>query len=207
MALYSTYVKKVLPCVDGSTWRLMNYTTILSVLLLLPCVVVSQELASALQSPLWSSGYFWLTMTEAAMLGFLINLAYFALIKHGSPLTTHIANCSKSALQTLLGVLLFGNKLTGVNIMGIVLTILGSSLYSMDRYYSLEAAKTAQSKQGPLVTSSSSAVSLPSHPPPPPPPAAPVTPTVKVNTFPHVSAGRVSQVPGAGQVKPRKLFT
>lgn len=28
MAMYSTYVKKVLPCVNGSTWRLMNYTTV-----------------------------------------------------------------------------------------------------------------------------------------------------------------------------------
>lgn len=61
----------------------MNYTTILSVFLLLPCVVWSHELSSALESPHWRSGHFWLMMTEAALLGFLINLAYFALIKHG----------------------------------------------------------------------------------------------------------------------------
>jgi len=59
------------------------------------------------------AGTFWLSMTQAGVLGFLINLAYFALIKHGSPLTTHIANCAKSAMQTGLGVLLFGNRVTG----------------------------------------------------------------------------------------------
>ena len=114
-------------------------------------------------------------------------LGYSLFQNFRSPLTTHIANCTKSALQTLLGVLLVGNTLTGVNVLGIVLTILGSSLYSMDRYYSLEASKSGQSAQGPAAASSL----------PPPPPAAPVTPIVKV---------KVAQLPGAGVTKPRKLF-
>jgi hypothetical protein len=52
-------------------------------------------------------------------------------------------------MQTGLGVLLFGNRITSVNILGILLTILGSSLYSMDRYYSqLESSSRLQLKGG-----------------------------------------------------------
>jgi hypothetical protein len=36
----------------------------------------------------------------------------------GSPLTTHISGCSKTALQTLLGILIFKNKVSALNIAG-----------------------------------------------------------------------------------------
>ena len=105
----------------------------LSVLFLAPLAVFSGETRTVRDSPMLASSVFWVMMTQAAFLGFLINLAYFVLIKHGSPLTTHIANCSKSALQTMLGVLIFGNRVTALNLLGIVLTLIGSALYSMDR--------------------------------------------------------------------------
>jgi hypothetical protein len=44
MALYSTFVKRVLPCVNGSTWLLVNYTAIISIALLVPLVVASVRL-------------------------------------------------------------------------------------------------------------------------------------------------------------------
>ena len=75
---------------------------VMSVLFLLPWAIVSGEIASVRSSSRLYTWGFWFIMTEAALLGFLLNLAYFVLIKHGSPLTTHIANCTKAALQATL---------------------------------------------------------------------------------------------------------
>ncbi|KAJ1472409.1 hypothetical protein T484DRAFT_1914717 [Baffinella frigidus] len=148
MALYSTFVKAILPSVGGSTWRLMHYTTIIATLIVSPLVVLSGEYAQAVVSPNFATPLFWklmsgaavfglLTnittlMSGAAVFGFLINLAYFALIKHGSPLTTHIAACAKSALQTALSVAIFRNTVTASNALGILLTLAGSAMYEAD---------------------------------------------------------------------------
>jgi len=142
MALYSTYVKKVLTLVNGSTWRLMHYTTILATVMTAPLVLVSGEYSSALKNEHFYQRSFWAIMTASALFGFLINLAYFALIKHGSPLTTHISSCAKSALQAALGIAFYKNKVTSVNVLGIFLTLLGSAMYSWDRYVQLDTKET-----------------------------------------------------------------
>ncbi len=41
MALYSVTVKQTLPLVGGSTWRLMHYTTAISIVLLAPVLVLT----------------------------------------------------------------------------------------------------------------------------------------------------------------------
>lgn len=74
---------QILPSVGGSTWRLMNYTTILATLMVTPMVVWSGEYADALSSSNFGTTSFWALMTSAGVFGFLINLAYFALIKSG----------------------------------------------------------------------------------------------------------------------------
>lgn len=84
--------------------------------------------ASAVKSPTLI-----INMSVAGLFGFLINLAYFALIKFASPLSTHISGCVKAALQTVLGVIIFGNKVMLANGIGIGLTIVGSVIYSLER--------------------------------------------------------------------------
>ncbi|EKX50954.1 hypothetical protein GUITHDRAFT_66600 [Guillardia theta CCMP2712] len=141
VACYSTSVKKILPVVGNSTWRLMHYTTFLGILALAPMVYISGELKGALSSGAMESRMFWLMMTNAAVVGFLINLAYFALIKYGSPLTTHISGCAKTALQTVLSVIIFGNRVSFWNSVGIAITLLGSSAYSLERFLEVRQKK------------------------------------------------------------------
>lgn len=136
VALYSSSVKKILPVVDNNTWKLMHYTTLQGIILLAPGVFFSGEWNLAILSPEIKSPTFWIFMSQAAVAGFLINLAYFALIKFGSPLTTHISGCTKTSLQTLLGIAIFHNKVTPLNALGIALTLMGSTLYSMEKYVS-----------------------------------------------------------------------
>ena len=116
--------------------RLTHDAAVQGIVLLVPAVYLTGEWQHALTSPELHSRNFWIFMTEAAVAGFMINLAYFGLIKFGSPLTTHIAGSTKTALQTLIGIALFSNKVTPLNAAGIALTLLGSTLYSMERYLS-----------------------------------------------------------------------
>lgn len=136
VALYSSSVKRILPVVGNDTWKLMHYTTLQGMLFLGPLVFLSGEWRLAMQSAEIHSPTFWIFMLEAAIAGFLINLAYFALIKFGSPLTTHITGCTKTSLQTLLGILIFNNQVSALNAAGIALTLAGSTLYSMEKYVS-----------------------------------------------------------------------
>jgi GDP-fucose transporter C1 len=89
VALYSITVKSTLPLVAGNTWRLMQYTTSLSLFLIAPMIVASGE-AVAVASTVATPGLAF-NMFVAGLFGFLINLAYFALIKFASPLSTHIS--------------------------------------------------------------------------------------------------------------------
>ena len=67
--------------------------------------------------------------------------------RHGSPLTTHIAACAKSALQTALSVVIFRNPVTAANAVGILLTLAGSAMYSLDRFLSIERGKSQEQGQ------------------------------------------------------------
>jgi GDP-fucose transporter C1 len=144
VALYSLASKRALDEVGRSTFRLMHYTTLVGLLLLLPVVALSGELPGVLASPQLASRSFWALNTAAAVCGFMINVAFFSLINSSSPLTTHIAGCAKSALQAWLSVLIFGNAVTPLNALGIVLTLVGSFVYSLEGYFPCDASCAAQ---------------------------------------------------------------
>ncbi|KAJ1482675.1 triose-phosphate transporter family-domain-containing protein [Baffinella frigidus] len=130
--------------VGRSSFRLMHYTTFVGLLLLLPVVHLSGELPGVMASPQLSSKLFWVFNTIAAVCGFGINVAFFNLINSSSPLTAHIVGCAKAALQAWLSVMIFGNVVSPLNALGIVLTLAGSSLYSLERH--LTSAKEGDAK-------------------------------------------------------------
>ena len=133
VAMYSITVKSTLPLVGGNTWRLMQYTTGLSLFMVAPALMATGEMTAAVKEGNMMSPHLLGYMSVAGVLGFLINLAYFALIKYASPLSTHISGCVKAALQTVLGVIIFGNTVLPFNAIGIGLTLVGSAIYSLER--------------------------------------------------------------------------
>ncbi|EGG20555.1 GDP-fucose transporter [Cavenderia fasciculata] len=138
VALYSIYVKRVLPACDQNEWKLSIYNTAISIVLILPLSIVSGEFQTIWMEPIIYTGQFWLMMTIAGAMGYLISIAVFMQIKHTSPLTNSISATLKSCLQTILAVWVWGNEISFTNAIGIVLVIFGSFYYSFVRYQEMK---------------------------------------------------------------------
>jgi GDP-fucose transporter C1 len=97
VALYGIYVKRVLPAVNNSEWRLLIYNTVLALFLLFPVVVLKGELAVIIPTdPAFTSDpRTWIVLAISGLMGFIINIAIFMQIKNTSPLTNAISGTVK----------------------------------------------------------------------------------------------------------------
>jgi len=111
------------------------YNTTMSMVLIIPVILLGGEIPAAMTYK--GTTGFWVMMYISGILGFLINIAVFLQIKVTSPLTSSIVGTTKSCLQTFLSVLIFGNTITLLNVVGIILTIGGSFWYSRIRYFEM----------------------------------------------------------------------
>jgi len=141
VALYSIYVKKIMNAVDNDQWRLLIYNTTISIILMLPTIIFSNEFTRLKESDLlWDAGN-WIAMTMTGIIGFLMNIAVFLQIKFTSPLTNNISGTLKACLQTLLAYFVYKNPISFLNGVGIFLVIFGSFWYSNVRYSEMIAEK------------------------------------------------------------------
>jgi len=148
VAMYSIYVKKVLPVVDGNHWKLMMYSTVLSIFLLVPVMIIAGEQDIIMNHPVIYDMNFWYAMTITGVFGFLINIAIFLQIKYTSPLTHNLSGTAKATIQTLISVAIFQNEITPLNAIGIFLVIFGSFLYSHVRYQEMQSdSKSKEEKE------------------------------------------------------------
>jgi len=138
VALYSIYVKKVLPVCEQNEWKLSIYNTALSIGLILPLIIISGEANTMFDEPIFYTGQFWVYMTLAGIMGYLISISIFMQIKHTSPLTNTISGTVKACVQTILAIAVWGNEITAQNGFGILLVILGSFWYSYVRYMEMQ---------------------------------------------------------------------
>lgn len=129
-AFYNVHIKKALPAVQGSTWRLQNYNTALSVVILFPAVVFSGEMRGVLNSPdTWEPSNWWGLM-GSGVVGYLINIAIFLQIKYTSPLTATVSATAKAAVQTFGAVLIYKNPISTLNLWGLCISLAGSAWYA-----------------------------------------------------------------------------
>jgi hypothetical protein len=76
---------------------------VLSSLFLIPVIFLYNEQDIVINSEEISSVGFWVFMTVTAVLGFMVNMAYFALVKYTSPLTCNVTgNVKVNNLSRLL---------------------------------------------------------------------------------------------------------
>jgi solute carrier family 35 (GDP-fucose transporter), member C1 len=76
------------------------------------------------------SPFFWLCMTVTGVMGFGIGLVTVMQVKATSPLTHNISGTAKAAVQSLLAFYIWGNAATLNGVLGILLVIFGSGLYT-----------------------------------------------------------------------------
>jgi GDP-fucose transporter C1 len=142
VALYSILVKSslALPSIDGNHWRLLAYNSAIAVPLMMP-LAAWQEWAGVVSSSALRDTEFWIVMLLAAALAVLISVATFMQINYTSALTNNISGTVKAALQTVLAIVVFGNEVTPLNALGIVMVIGGSAWYGHIRFLESQAKK------------------------------------------------------------------
>ena len=144
VALYSILVKQKLALLGNDHWRLLAYNSALAVPFMLP-LAATIEWRNAVHSPALLDRSFWSAMLVSALLGFLISVATFMQINYTSALTNNISGTMKAALQTILAVFCFGNELTPLNVVGLVMVLGGSALYSQVKRSEMQRKKENES--------------------------------------------------------------
>ena len=90
---------------------MLIYNTLMAIFILFPFVILSGEMfADEFWAQLFTSNVFW-SLLLSGLMGYLINIAIFMQIRYTSALTNAVSGTAKAVVQSLLGVLLFGNKI------------------------------------------------------------------------------------------------
>ncbi|KAF9318542.1 hypothetical protein BG000_005526 [Podila horticola] len=133
-SLHAIVIKKSLVAVNNSSIDLVYYNNVLSLAATTPIIFLSGE--SAMISEKWAEeGFavfhsFLFAAFITGIFGFLINLAGFMQISKTSPTTHMISGAVRGVLQTLLGYFAFNDAITSGRLLGIVLILSGSALYT-----------------------------------------------------------------------------
>jgi len=115
-------------------WLLSGVNNVIASVLFLPLILVSGEVDIILEhSDLLTNAAFWGSMLLSGVLGFLIGIATVMQIQATSPLTHNVSGTAKAAVQTVLGLLYFGNETNIMNMTGVALVLGGSLLYAYVR--------------------------------------------------------------------------
>lgn len=81
----------------------------------------------------------------SGIIAYFLNLTNFLATHHTSPLTVTIAGCVKQIVTIILSVMMFDKHLTMTNILGIVITTVGSTWYSLIGF--IEQQKKSKAKE------------------------------------------------------------
>ncbi|KAF9211897.1 hypothetical protein CPC16_009036 [Podila verticillata] len=133
-SLHAIVIKKSLGAVNNSSIDLVYYNNVLSLVATTPIIFLSGESAT-ISETLAAEGFeafhsFLFAAFITGIFGFLINLAGFMQISKTSPTTHMISGAVRGVLQTLLGHFAFKDVITSGRLIGIVLILSGSALYT-----------------------------------------------------------------------------
>ncbi|KAH9458893.1 hypothetical protein MJO29_009997 [Puccinia striiformis f. sp. tritici] len=131
-SIHAIIVKKTLEKVP-STIALTYYSNGLSALIVFPLIFILGETQTILQ--LFSNGFdgfktFFIGTIVTGLFGFFICIAGLLSIKVTSPVTHMISSAVRGVIQTILGSLLFQDKITSGRVLGIGIILIGSIYYT-----------------------------------------------------------------------------
>lgn len=139
-AVQAVVIKRSLDVVGGSAVDLAWYNNLLSAVVLAPLVLLVGEAPDVMQMlfgadviEIGKTSAFWTFIYGSAvtgLFGFLINIAGFMSIKVTSPITHMVSSAVKGVLQSILGVWLFHDIITGGRATSITLILVGSIYYT-----------------------------------------------------------------------------
>ncbi|KAG8197906.1 hypothetical protein JTE90_020285 [Oedothorax gibbosus] len=133
VSLYSIYMKKILPAVEGSIWRLTFYNNINAIFLFVPLMILFGEMSIVMDFESLNDSYFWTLMTIGGTFGFAIGYVTGLQIKVTSPLTHNISGTAKACAQTVVAVMWFGEDKSPLWWTSNSVVLLGSAAYTRVR--------------------------------------------------------------------------
>ncbi|KAF8317109.1 hypothetical protein DL93DRAFT_2055818, partial [Clavulina sp. PMI_390] len=132
-AVHAVMVKGAVKVVDGSVLKLTYWTNFLSAAFLLPCIMLNGEF-TIFMNKIYDASVerttFLIGSLVTGFFGFLLGLAGLLSIKVTSPVSHMVSSAARSVLQTLLGVWLFGEVVTGRRAGSITVITLGALYYT-----------------------------------------------------------------------------
>eukprot|EP00551_Chaetoceros_affinis_P010763 CAMPEP_0203675668 /NCGR_PEP_ID=MMETSP0090-20130426/21672_1 /ASSEMBLY_ACC=CAM_ASM_001088 /TAXON_ID=426623 /ORGANISM="Chaetoceros affinis, Strain CCMP159" /LENGTH=360 /DNA_ID=CAMNT_0050541955 /DNA_START=214 /DNA_END=1296 /DNA_ORIENTATION=+ len=131
VSLNSIYTKKILPIVDDNHWKLTFYNNMNACMILFPFVYY-YEMDFVLLGHVeqLNSGSFWLMITFAGCLGFMIGIVTVLQIKATSPLCHNFSGTGKALVQSMAAFYIWKNEPTAYGVAGIFVVLGGSLLYT-----------------------------------------------------------------------------
>jgi GDP-fucose transporter C1 len=131
VALNGIYTSAALKAVGDNKSILMFYNNVNACILFFPLILIFEWKVLVANSEILKSFIFWVCMTICGIFGFGIGLVTTMQIQATSPLTHNVSGTAKAAAQSLLAFYIWGNKATFKGVLGIFLTLIGSSLYTI----------------------------------------------------------------------------
>lgn len=131
VSLSHVYTAKVLPAVGNDKSLLIFYNNFNACCCLAPLSLLLEggTLIAGIDRLL--SLRLWAALLLASGLGFAVALVTVLQIKFTSPLTHNISGTAKAAAQSLLAFYLWGNVATWLSLLGLILVLLGSAMYTV----------------------------------------------------------------------------
>lgn len=130
VALNSVYTSKVLPSVNNDKSLLLFCNNLNASIIFLPLVIMFEYEIIVTHIDKFASILFWTAMTISGVMGFAIGLVTVMQVKATSPLTHNISGTAKAAVQSLAAFYIWGNPATLSGVVGLVLVLVGSALYT-----------------------------------------------------------------------------
>eukprot|EP01056_Protomagalhaensia_sp_Gyna25_P001027 Protomagalhaensia_sp_Gyna_25__1026@NODE_1497_length_1786_cov_10_362908_g1212_i0_p1_GENE_NODE_1497_length_1786_cov_10_362908_g1212_i0NODE_1497_length_1786_cov_10_362908_g1212_i0_p1_ORF_typecomplete_len481_score69_27TPT/PF03151_16/1_3e56UAA/PF08449_11/47UAA/PF08449_11/1_5e17EamA/PF00892_20/0_0025EamA/PF00892_20/1_1e07PUNUT/PF16913_5/2_8e09Nuc_sug_transp/PF04142_15/1_1e02Nuc_sug_transp/PF04142_15/1_8e06Nuc_sug_transp/PF04142_15/0_029SLC35F/PF06027_12/3e02SLC35F/PF06027_12/1_8e07CRTlike/PF08627_10/0 len=150
-SLYNVLIAKTMPLVQGDNQLLLFYNVTLSSLFFIPMTLLSEDMSAwqtafgqVADTNLW---VVWGGMALSGILGTTLNMTQYLVVKVTSPLTFNIVGFSKSLVQSVGGIVFFGDKVSLESASGLLLCLFGSGLYAKAKHTSAKKAKKAAAEE------------------------------------------------------------
>ncbi|KAJ1605183.1 DP-fucose transporter [Cryptosporidium canis] len=136
-SFYSVLVKKKLNVVNNNQIQLLYYQLFLSSIMFIPILIITGEIVNLFSIFNFNQGIIKTLLIlncliVSGVLSVMINISTFKLINRTNSITFNIVALLKSTIQSIGGILIFNEDFTTRSIFGIILTILGTFMYSID---------------------------------------------------------------------------
>nr|CAB3266237.1 GDP-fucose transporter 1 [Phallusia mammillata] len=133
VSLNAIFTSRVLPAVENNLWKLGYYNNLNSCVLLLPALLLSNDLYTVYKFPDLANLYLWGAFILVGIFGFMTGFVSTWQIQVTTPLTHNISGTAKACAQTILAVGYYHTPKTALWWLSNMMVLAGSFFYTVVR--------------------------------------------------------------------------